>query len=41
MRAAQGVPSPSELIDSTFAAAQQALELQREFVGRLVAATTK
>lgn len=37
LRAAQGIPSPTELIDGTFAVAQQALELQREFVGRLVA----
>lgn len=35
VRAARGVPSAAELIDSSFAVATQALELQREFLGRL------
>ena len=39
--AAQGVPTASELIDSTFAIVQQTLELQRELVGKLAATATK
>ena len=35
LRASQGVPSPAELIDAGFATAAQALDLQREFAGKL------
>jgi hypothetical protein len=34
-RAIQTIPAPAALIDGTFAAAQQALDLQRDFVARL------
>jgi hypothetical protein len=40
VRTARGIPSPAELIDGSFGVAMQALELQREFLGKLVGAAT-
>ena len=34
LRASQAIPSAAELIDAGFATASQALDLQREFVGK-------